>query len=117
MAGGRGRRQKSPRLIIDDDRGLSRKGDCLIESGCDAEVALNVCKDTVTQGACFLNIPGSQGEAETFSCGIWFVDCDVAPPHTAIVPEVVVQIIIVDTKRDFGLLCHFLKCLYVRCRA
>lgn len=73
---------------------------------------LNIRENTVAEGSCLLDIPGTQGKAETFSRSIGFMDCDVAPPHTAIVPEMVVEVVIVYTKRDFSLLCHFRKCLF-----
>ena len=77
-------------------------------SGCYTEVALNVRKDAITQSASLLNIPGTQGEAETLCCGIRLMNRNVAPPYTAVIPQVVVKVVIVNTKRDFSLLgCHF----------
>ena len=73
-------------------------------------MALNVRKNAVAQGASLLDVPGAQGEAKTLSRGIRLMDCNVAPPNTAVIPQVVVEVIIVDTKRDFGLLrCHLMK--------
>lgn len=76
--------------------------------GGDAEMALNIRKNAVAQGASLLDVPGAQGEAKTLSSGIRLMDCNVAPPDTAVVPQVVVEVVIVYTKRDLGLLrCHF----------
>jgi hypothetical protein len=73
-------------------------------------VALNIRKDTIAKRASFLNVPCTQREAQTFSSSVGLMDCDVTPPHTTIIPEVMVDIIVVNTKRDFGLLrCHFRK--------
>lgn len=73
-------------------------------------MSLNIRKDTIAKRASFLYVPGTQREAQAFRCGVRLVDCDVAPPNAPVIPEVVVNIVIVDTKRDFGLLrCHFRK--------
>ena len=71
-------------------------------------MALNVRKDAVAQRASLLNVPGAQGEAQALSGSIGFVHRYVAPPYTAVIPQVVVKVVVVNTKRDFGLLrCHF----------
>ena len=84
-----------------------------LPSGSDAEVTLNILENTVAETASFLNIARLEREAQALSRGIRFVNRHVAPPYAAVVPQVVVEVIIVDTKRDFGLLrCHlFGKCL------
>ena len=65
---------------------------------------LNIRKDAVPQGAGFFYVPGAQRKAQTLCCGIRLVDCNVAPPYTAVIPQVVVDVVIVNTKRDFSLL-------------
>ena len=75
-----------------------------LPSGGNAEVALNIRKDAITKRTCFLYVPGTQREAQTFGRCVRLMNCDVAPPYTAVVPQVVVDIAIVNTKRDFGLL-------------
>lgn len=82
-------------------------------SGSNAEVTLDILEDAVAETASLLDIARLEGEAQTLSRGIRFVNRHVAPPYAAVVPQVVVEVIIVDTKRDFGLLrCHlFGKCL------
>lgn len=73
-------------------------------------MSLNIRKDAIAKRASFLYVPGTQREAQAFCCSIRLVDCDVAPPNASVIPEVVVNIVIVDTKRDFSLLrCHFRK--------
>ena len=71
-------------------------------------MTLNIRKDAVAQRAGLLNVPGTQGEAQALSGSIGLVHRYVAPPYTAVIPQVVVKVVIVNTKRDFGLLrCHF----------
>ena len=71
-------------------------------------MALNVRKNAVAQRAGLLNVPGTQGEAQALSGGIGLVHRYVAPPYTAVIPQVVVKVIVVNTKRDLSLLrCHF----------
>ena len=73
-------------------------------------MALNILEDTVAEATSFFDIARLEGEAQTLSCGIRFMNCHMAPPYTAVVPQVVVEVIIVDTKRDFGLLrCHLME--------
>ena len=71
-------------------------------------MTLNIRENAVAQRACLLNVPGTQGEAQALSGSIGLVHRYMAPPYTAVVPQVVVKVVIVNTKRDFGLLrCHF----------
>ena len=71
-------------------------------------MALNVRKNAVTQSASLFNVSGTQREAKALSGSIRLMDCNVTPPYTTIVPEVVVKVVIVNTKRDLCLLrCHF----------
>ena len=67
-------------------------------------MSLYIRKDAIAKRASFLYVPGTQREAQAFSCSVGLVDCNVAPPYTAIIPQVVVDIVIVNTKRDFSLL-------------
>lgn len=73
-------------------------------------MALNVLEDAVAKTTCSLNIAGLEGETEALSRCIRLVHRHVAPPHAAVVPQVVVEVIVVDTKRDLGLLRgHFCR--------
>ena len=81
-------------------------------SGCNAEMALNILKNAVTKTAGFLYIARLEREAQALSRGIRFVNRHMAPPYAAVVPQVVVEVIIVNTKRDFCLLrCHCMEML------
>ena len=78
------------------------------KSGGYTEVALDIRKDAVAQRAGLLDVPCTQGEAKALGGSIGLVNGNMAPPYTAVVPQVVVEVVIVNTKRDFGLLrCHF----------
>lgn len=71
-------------------------------------MALNFLEDAVANATSFFDIARLKGEAQALSSSVGFVHRYVAPPHTTVVPKVVVEVIIVDTKRDFSLLrCHF----------
>ena len=102
------------RLILSEKTIFQRYAAALNSlSGGNAEVALDILKNAVTKPTCFLNIAGFEGETQAFRRGIRFVNRYMAPPYAAVVPQVVVEVIIVDTKRDLCLLrCHLLgKCL------
>ena len=70
----------------------------------DTEVALNVLEDAVAKAAGLLDVAGTEGEAQTLGSGVGAVNRYMTPPNTAVVPQVVVQVVIIDTKRDFCLL-------------
>ena len=71
-------------------------------------MTLNILEDAVTQATRLLDVARLEREAQAFSRGIGFVNRYMAPPHPTVVPEVVVEVVVIDTKRDFGLLrCHF----------
>ena len=75
------------------------------ESGGYAEMPLYICKDAVAQGASFADIARTKRKAQTLCRGIRLVHRDMAPPHASVVPEVMVLVVIVDTKSNLGLLC------------
>ena len=67
-------------------------------------MALNILKDAVAETTSSLNITGFEGETQAFGRCIRLVHRYVAPPDTAVIPQVVVKVIVIDTKRDLGLL-------------
>lgn len=75
-------------------------------SGSDAEVILNGSEDLIPAGTCLFHVPGLQGESQAFRRGIRLVDGDMAPPHAAVVPEVMIGVVVVDSQCDFGLSFH-----------
>ena len=74
------------------------------DSGSNAEMALDVLEDAVAETTCTLNIAGLERETQALSRCIRLVHRHVAPPYTTVVPQVVVEVVVVDTKRDLGLL-------------
>ena len=73
-------------------------------------MALDVLEDTVAETTSPLDVAGLEGETEALSRCIRLVHRHVAPPHATVVPQVVVKVIVVDTKRDLCLLRgHFLE--------
>ena len=87
------------------------------DSGSNAEMALDVLEDAVAETTCALNIAGLEREAQALSRGVRLVHRYVAPPHAAVVPQVVVKVIVVDTKRDLGLLRGHFRKLSVKVKA
>jgi len=73
-------------------------------------MTLDIFEDTVAETTCPLDVAGLEGETQALSRCIRLVHRYVAPPHTAVIPQVVVEVIVIDTKRDLGLLRgHFGK--------
>ena len=76
----------------------------VLQSGSNAEVALNILKDAVAKTTSPLDVASLEGETQAFGRCVGLVHGYVAPPHAAVVPQVVVEVIVIDTKRDLGLL-------------
>ena len=73
-------------------------------------MTLDIFEDTVAETTCPLDVTGLEGETQALGRCIRLVHRHVAPPHAAVVPQVVVKVVIVDTKRDLGLLRgHFCR--------
>ena len=71
-------------------------------------MTLDIRENAVTQRTSLLDVPCAEGEAKALCGSIGLVNGNMAPPYTAVVPQVVVEVVIVNTKRDLGLLrCHF----------
>lgn len=66
----------------------------------DAEVPTNVSKNAVTQGACFVDVTRAQRKTQTLSSGIRTMHRHMAPPHTSVIPEVMILVVIIDAKRN-----------------
>lgn len=74
--------------------------------GGDAEVLLDRGENFVAAGASFFDVTGLQGESQAFRRGIRLVNRNMAPPHPPVVPEVVIGVVIINSKSDFGLGFH-----------
>lgn len=65
--------------------------------GCDIVVLGDFAEDSVTTFACFFDLAGFERKTKTLGSGIRFVNGQVAPPDSAIVPQMVVGVIFVDS--------------------
>jgi hypothetical protein len=74
--------------------------------GGDAEVLLNGGENLVAACAGFFDVAGFQGESQAFRRGVGLVNRDVAPPDPPVVPQVMVGVVIINSKSDFGLGFH-----------
>ena len=74
--------------------------------GGDAEVLLNGSENLVAACAGFFDVAGFQGESQAFRRGVRLVNRDVAPPDPPVVPQVMVGVVIINSKSDFGLGFH-----------
>lgn len=83
----------------------------------DAEVALDVLEDAVAETTGALNIAGLERETQALSRSIRLVHRYVAPPDAAVVPQVVVKVVVIDTKRDLSLLRGHFRKLSVKVKA
>ena len=83
----------------------------------DAKVALDVLEDAVAETTGALNIAGLERETQALSRSIRLVHRYVAPPDAAVVPQVVVKVVVIDTKRDLSLLRGHFRKLSVKVKA
>ena len=73
-------------------------------------MTLDILEDAVAKTTCALNVASLERETQALCRCIRLVHGYMAPPHTTVIPQVVVKVVIVDTKRDLGLLRgHFGK--------
>ncbi len=63
-------------------------------------------ENLIALGAGFLNVTGLKGETKAFSRRIRLVNRYMAPPNASVVPEVVIGVVIINTKGDFSLGFH-----------
>ena len=67
---------------------------------------LNGGENLVATGAGFFNVTGLQRESQAFRRGVRLVNRNVAPPNPPVVPQVMVGVVIINSKSDFGLGFH-----------
>ena len=67
---------------------------------------LNGGENLVAAGAGFFDVTGLQRESQAFRRGVRLVNRDVAPPDPPVVPQVMVGVVIINSKSDFGLGFH-----------
>ena len=63
-------------------------------------------ENLVATGAGFFNVTGFQRESQAFRRGVRLVNRNVAPPNPPVIPQVVVGVVIINSKSDFGLGFH-----------
>jgi hypothetical protein len=71
----------------------------------------NLAEDPIAALARLIDVAGLQGEAKPLGGRIRLMNGEVAPPHTAVVPKVMVGIVLIDSKRQFGFPFHAFLCL------
>ena len=67
---------------------------------------LNGGENLVATGAGFFNVTGFQRESQAFRRGVRLVNRNVAPANPPVIPQVVVGVVIINSKSDFGLGFH-----------
>jgi len=97
------REEELPRSTILSP-GFSKSGAVL--SSCDLVMLRDLAENTITALAGLFDLARLQGEAQAFSSRVRLVNGKMAPPNPAIVPEVVVGVFLVDSKRELGFAFH-----------
>ena len=63
-------------------------------------------ENLVATGAGFFDITGFQLESQAFRRVVRLLNRNVAPPNPPVVPQVMVGVVIINSKSDFGLGFH-----------
>jgi len=71
----------------------------------------NLAEDPVPTLAGLIHITRFQGKSQPLSSGIRLVHGEMAPPHAAIVPKVMIRILLVHSQRELGFAFHAFYCL------
>ena len=66
----------------------------------------DLLKNTITAFAGLLDITCLEREAKAFGSRIWFVNGEVTPPDSTVVPEVMIRIVVVDSESELGFAFH-----------
>lgn len=67
---------------------------------------LDGCENLVATGAGFFDVTGLERKSQAFRRGVRLVNGDVAPPNAPVIPQVVIGVVIINSKSDFGLGFH-----------
>lgn len=78
----------------------------IIDLSSDFVVLSDLLEDSVSSFAGLLYVAGLQRKAKSFGSRIWLVNSEVAPPYTAVVPEMMIGIVVVDAERELGFAFH-----------
>ena len=71
----------------------------------------DLAEDPVAAFAGLIDIAGLQREAQPLGGRIRLVNGQVAPPHPAIVPKVMIGVLLVNSQRELGFAFHAFLCL------
>jgi len=66
----------------------------------------DLSENSITTFAGLFHIARLQRKTKTLGRGIWLVNGEMAPPYTAVVPEVMIGIVVVDAERELGFAFH-----------
>lgn len=83
-----------------------RKNASLKRSGSDLVVLRNLTENPVTALARLIDIARFQRKAQALGGSIRLVNREVTPPDTAVVPEVMIGVLLVNSKRELGFAFH-----------
>ncbi|QJE97977.1 hypothetical protein [Luteolibacter luteus] len=75
-------------------------------SGSNLVVFRDLAENPVAAFASLIHITRFQRKSEAFRSGIRLVDREVTPPDTPIVPEVMIGILLINSKRELGFAFH-----------
>lgn len=71
----------------------------------------NLTENPVAPLAGLIDIPSFQGKAKPLGSCVRLVNGEVAPPDPAVIPKVMVGVVLIDSKRQFGFPFHAFLCL------
>jgi hypothetical protein len=80
-------------------------------SGGDLVMLRDLAEDPVAPFAGLVDIPRLQRKAQPLGGRIRLVNGEVAPPNPAVIPKVMVGVVLIDSKRQFGFPFHAFLCL------
>jgi len=74
-------------------------------------VLRDLAEDAVAALTRLVDVAGLQREAQALGGCVRLVNRQVAPPHAAIIPKVVIGVLLVNSKRELGFAFHAFLCL------
>ena len=66
----------------------------------------DLVENAITALTGLIDIAGFERETKTFGSCIWLVDSEVTPPDSTVVPEVMIRVVVVDSKSELGFAFH-----------
>ena len=71
----------------------------------------DLAEDAVAALTGLIDIAGLEREAEALGSRVRFVNGQVTPPDTSIVPKVMIRVFLIHAQRELGLPFHAFRCL------